>query len=590
MKKITILVLLSSFFIIAGDGYAQSSYKNSYTNGQRLFDMGEYELAMEAYKPAMEKSGSNAYAPYASFYYAVSAYRSNYKPLARDMFLQILKKFPGWEFEDEINYWLAILYFEEENYPIGLQYTSELKGTELERDGDSIELKSFSRIDSMRILTDMFVEYPENKILGKVILNKMKDVPLEQKDFDLIQDIAELHNLEIRNLTVPNVSEKKDIYKVGVMFPFIYQNLEVSGIYLRQSLVVDLYEGIKQGVEAVRDKGVNIKLYAYDTRGDTAVTSQLLKQEEITQMDLIIGPLVPGPSKLVSSFSYEHQINIINPVSNNAAVTGNNPFSFLLNPSSITIGKRGGEFAVENLKNKNIIVYYGDRDRDFEMAMAFKEVVEADSFNILSMKKVYHDSTEWIFDKLTYKILVLDSLGNKVLDEEEKVVKELLIPSDSIGSIFVATFDYKIASEVFSAVAERGDSIQIIGHGRWLLDKTANYQSLQDLGIWMLSPNYVDFNSVKYKRFEDRYIEKHHAIPSKFVVSGFECMIFIGYCMDRFGKYFQNGLDHEVLTGIGLGAGYDFRFHNNNQLIPILKFENLDVVMQNALFAPRTDY
>ena len=79
-------------------------------------------------------------------------------------------------------------------------------------------------------------------------------------------------------------------------------------------------------------------------------------------------------------------------------------------------------------------------------------------------------------------------------------MEELLIPSDSIGSIFVATLDYKIATEVFSAVADRRDSMQIIGHANWLKDKREHYQYIHDLCIWMIAPDYVDCSRRRYRR------------------------------------------------------------------------------------------
>ena len=568
-------------------GHTQSEYKAAYNNGKTLFKLKKYTLAMEAFKPAMEKNGVNPYAPYASFYYAVSAYRSGYKPLARDMFIQVTEKFKGWEFENEAYLWTALIFFEDSDYYPGLRYASKLLGKQLEKDIFRIEKKYLSQIESMTILENLYNKYPKDKALALVIIEKIDTVPLKDKNFELLQLISESNDINIRSGIVPKESVKKDIYKVAAVLPFIYENMEASGFYLRRSLVVDLYTGIRQGVEALKESNIHIALYAYDTKGDTAVTAQLLQDSELSGMDLIIGPLVPGPSRLLNDFSFKNKINIINPVSNNAEVIANNPFSFLLNPSSVTIGLRGGEFAVENLadssSNKNMIVYYGYRETDYLMAEAFEKVVQADSFRVLSMKRVHRDSTEMIFNHLTMKISVRDSLGNEVRDKEGHVMEELLIPSDSIGSIFVATLDYKIATEVFSAVADRRDSIQIIGHENWLKDKTANYQYIQDLGIWMIAPDYVDYSSRRYQQFENAYISKHHITPSEFVIAGYECMLFVGNVLARFGVYFQNGLNKEIITGVGLREKYDFRFSNDNQRIPIIKFEDLNLVIQNIL-------
>ena len=236
---------------------------------------------------------------------------------------------------------------------------------------------------------------------------------------------------------------------------------------------------------------------------------------------------------------------------------------------------------MDHLENRNTIIYFGTRDTDEDMARSFREVVQQDSFNILSERLVFHDSTEWLFDYLTEKQPVVDSLGVEVKDEEGLKMEELVIATDSIGSIFLATFDFKIASEVLSAVAERGDSIQIIGHGNWLHDKTANYQSLQDLGIWMLSPGFIDLENPIYMNFESAYVREFRTIPSQFVTAGYECILFSGYSLNRFGKYFQNGLRSSIVEGVGLYLGFDYTRGNDNQFIPVMKFEELELRVQN---------
>ena len=381
---------------------------------------------------------------------------------------------------------------------------------------------------------------------------------------------------------------------MAVLFPFLYQNMEVSGYYLRKSLVVDIYEGIRMGVEKLKEEGVGIELVTYDTKGDTATTRKLLSMPEMTSVDLIIGPLVPGPSRLASEFAYHNKINMINPVSNNSGVMGSNPYAFLLNPSAKTLGRAAGRHAIHGhgLKGKNTIIYYGYRDTDYNMATEFANIVKSDSFNIIGMYRVHRDSTERIFDYLTAKQYVLDTLGNQVYveveegeeiaDDKKKKLEEYIIAPDSIGSIFVATFDYKIASEVFSSVANRGDSIQIIGHGSWLLDKTANYKSMQNLGTWMLAADYVNYSGYKYLEFESKYIENQHIIPSKYVLAGYDCIMFTGYCLSNFGKYFQNGLKDSVIEDIGLRRGYDFRNANDNQYIPLISFKELRITIMNT--------
>lgn len=576
--KINLLSII--FVLVSLCSFGQSGFETAFNNGKNLFNSGKYELAMQALKPAMVSASANPYEPYASFYYAISAYRSNYKPLARDMFLQVVEKFPSWEYVNECEYWVSLIHFETDNFNLALAAGERISDTTFQTQIEELQVKFLSQIDSMGILKQLYEQHPGNKTLALIIINKMELESYQNVDLEFLKRISSDHQILISSHTIPDQELKKEVYKVAVLFPFIWQNMETSGVYLRKSLVVDLYEGIRMGVEKLKQDGINIQLISYDTGGDSIKTAELLRKPELSGVDLIIGPLVPGPSELVRDFAYHNKINMINPVSNNSSAISGNPYAFLMNPDETTLGKKAGEYASQNLTNKNVLVYFGDRITDLTMAAAFQEIVEADSFNIIGMDLVVRDSTEWIFDYLTEKQNVLDSLGNVVYykdDEDKKKLKEYIIKPDSIGSIFVSTFNYKIASEVFSSVANRGDSIIIIGHGGWLTDKTANYQYMQDLGIVMMAPEYVDFKSEDYLEFEREYIVTQRTLPSKFVIAGYNCMLFMGNCLSRFGVYFQNGLQAEVIKNVGLRRGYDYRFSNDNQYIPIVYFEDLTI-------------
>ena len=133
-----IKTLLACLLLITGlSGFAQSSFESAFNNGKTLFNNGKYELAMQAFKPAMVASGANAYEAYASFYYAISAYRSNYKPMARDMFLQIIKRHPDWEYKNESIYWVTLIRFEINQLNQALSSAEELDNTPVQEQSDA---------------------------------------------------------------------------------------------------------------------------------------------------------------------------------------------------------------------------------------------------------------------------------------------------------------------------------------------------------------------------------------------------------------------------------------------------------------------
>ena len=63
---------------------------------------------------------------FASYYYAVSAFESGDANLSKSMFLQIQQKFPQWDVQPEVNFWLAFLAANENDAEATFNYLIEI--------------------------------------------------------------------------------------------------------------------------------------------------------------------------------------------------------------------------------------------------------------------------------------------------------------------------------------------------------------------------------------------------------------------------------------------------------------------------------
>ncbi len=162
------------FLLTLNPAWAQSQDSNEarFNNARELMDLGKYGLAMQAFKPLTSAFEGNRYEKISSFYYAVSAYNDNQKFIARDMFLQLLQKYPTWEKLDEVNLWLTNIYLQEGDYKKGWSYASKIKNKEII--GEAISLKrnylnnlNYDQLDS---LLDV---YPSDKEIATNLADKI---------------------------------------------------------------------------------------------------------------------------------------------------------------------------------------------------------------------------------------------------------------------------------------------------------------------------------------------------------------------------------------------------------------------------------
>jgi hypothetical protein len=567
IKCIFILaIVLSNYTIVLAQNTQQE-----YLNGKSLFKSEKYNLAMETFKPIIQQNDSKQFAPYASFYYAVAAYRQKYPALARDMFLQLNERFPKWKNKSEVNFWLSRIYLEQGDFLKAQEYAIDKSLTTENSIQKRYHYLQIQNIDSLISLQEQMpndadiafalakaiskqrlVDQDRNKLLGLI------------KDFDLNEDDFEIARI--------NQSIKKDAYNVAVIMPFMTDQLAPNLRKKSNQFVYDMYNGIKLAVAALESSGVHINLYAYDTQKDVEVTQALLKKEELQTMNLIIGPLFPQPSYYVSDFSYRHKINMINPLSSNPEVIGNNPYSFLYQPQYTTQAIAAATYVRENIENKNSIIFYGGSMADSVKAFTYKAEIEKDSFNIIMMRKVPKDTSRYILQILTSKLKDIEEVEKDTLTEDE--LDQFFIAKDSVGSIYVASDHRLLASSAVSSVQIRGDSIAVIGSGKWLDYKFIDYSAYERLGITLVAPNHLIALDSSHQYINDYFINKYSTPASKHACYGYDLMMLTGKSLHKYGVYFQKSLYAQDFTSGTLTPGYSYQNANDNQYVPLLQFKN----------------
>lgn len=578
--KLIVLVWLTT---ITGIAVAQEeqNFQKEFLNAKVFFREGKYNLAMEAFKPLISLSDENPFSAYASYYYALSAYREGHLPLGKDMLLQAKRVFPKWSKLDEVNLWLGTIYFELGNHDLALNALSEVKNKGLKQQISDTKFYFLNQQEDIEGLKDLYAMNSDEKELGEVLARKIAGQTLQGQDRELLNELIDKFNLnkEDFNFVSPTETVFKDTYRVAVLLPFLADDLEPTN---RKTIVnqnvLDLHKGIRLAVDTLKSQGIDIELLAYDTKRDTAATRRILEKEEMKSVDLIIGPLFSNLLGIVNEFSFKNKINVINPVHSNLNVLEGNPYSFLYSSSDQVVGKKAAEYVLKNIEAKPGIILYGDSRRDSTLAFAYKEHMEQEGFPIILTQKIERTDTRAIQNIL----LVANSRMKDAATSDAR--KRYTIGLDSISHIFVASDNNLISSKVMSTVQTRGDDIIVVGSSGWLDLSVINYESYFGMGAVLYAPNYCTKGSESYRNFRMDYVQKHHKAPTKLAEVGYDLMMFMGNSLYEYGKYFQTEWsEKEYLKGY-LTTGYNYKDANDNQLVPILNFskeKGLQVIYDN---------
>lgn len=542
---------------------AQTDYRKQFVAGKNLFLEGEYGLAMETFKPVIPYDARNPYSQYASFYYAIAAYRQGFHAVASDMLSQIKKLEPGWDKIEEVNFWLGTIHMDNREYFQGLNLWKDIRNPSIRKNIEASKKRYLGRIADTETLRMMAEEFPNDRVVGHALatnLAKSLGDPAARSEFELVVKKYKLTRGDFINEAPPTY--RKQVYSVSVLYPFMLNTLEPTPGRKRNQLILDLYEGMKLAVDTLAKRGTKIDLRAYDTERKASTINRLLATPELKNTDLIIGPFFPDENALVQEFSMKNRINVFKPFTNNIEMVGLNEFGYMLQPSYETIGRKSAEFAADKLTNrKNCMIFYGTTKQDSILAASFAAKATESGLRVVSSRRTSREASTSI----------LKILATPTEFDEWKNPIEFELKKDSIGCIYVASDDALIYSKVMSSVETRRDSILVIGSESWLNQSALDYEKFQSLGIVMSAPNFTDTGSRHYKAFAAKFLRTHGRAPSEYATLGYESMLFLGNSLSKNGVYFQEAFTKGRLPGY-LHQGYDYQYGHDNQLVPFVKF------------------
>ncbi|MFP4505221.1 MAG: hypothetical protein ACLFOZ_10940 [Cyclobacteriaceae bacterium] len=549
---------------MAQSGQGTASPKQQYEEGKRYYQQGDYKNAIEAFRPLSRVTQGNPFAEYASFYFGLSALKDGQYDLAKNMFLQIQSKFPNWNKTDETFYWLADTYFQLENFNDALETVKQVsQGKYANRlQEDVLQLKEYelAKLRDTEKLNELLQAFPQDKAIAEQLVRVLSFGVYDEATQVRIDELISRYDINENEIGVlsKESSVKKNAYNVAVMLPFLYDNLSTSSRKQGNQFIIDLYKGIKMAAEDLEAKGLNVRIHAYDTERSSEVTEKLLKGNEMAMMDLFIGPLYPGPYQAVSDYAQKNQKYLFNPLSNNPAAIGENPFAYLMRPSLVTQGRMAAEFAIDSLNRSQAVVITGSRGQDSLLVSSFVSRFEEDG---------NREAT----------VLKEDNFNRERMDELVEMLDEL--GEDNL--IYLASGNELIISNTISAVVMAEEKIPVIGGEDWLDAGSITYEQLENIEEYLIAPGFIDPTNEQLADFNDKYRRRFYDVPNKYVYTGYDLMMYIGSMLDRYGMYFQEFHAEEKHIPGSLYAGYDYFQANDNQLVPIVKYEGASLKQVN---------
>ncbi len=409
------------------------------------------------------------------------------------------------------------------------------------------------------------------KVGESIIIPKkdLKKIPVPKSEAK--QDsISRFIKRKIKNTSGVEDSLRLETYTVGLFLPFYLdenqtlnenkKEFEKDVISPNSNIGLSFYEGFLYALDSLKKEGLSVRLFVYDAGKDPSLIKDLLNKPEMSEMDLMIGPLYAPGFSVMADFAMSKKINIISPFSNNLNIVNNNPYVSKPTSSQNTRIKEMLAYISRNFSKENLILLNSNSETDKDLMSVSSSTCKS-LFNGKSFKEISYQEAKMAGLKANLSL----SQNNVIIvpSVDQAFVTQL------ITNINYWTREYKIT---------------LVGLDNWIDFDNLDMTYLDKLNTHFPTSFHVDYDSVELKNFMKKYRAKYYVDPDHFAMQGFD----IGYYY--LSALLNNGLNLEKsyaetkfkglqtifnLTRLGSGSGFE------NHGISIMKYDDFKLIKVN---------
>lgn len=316
-----------------------------------------------------------------------------------------------------------------------------------------------------------------------------------------------------KTATVANIgnADKVDLSKaitnratknIAVMLPFQLKNMvpdssETNAVQLQKNrtmrIALDFYSGVLMATEFAKEKGISINLKVFDTEGSESTLDRILRSEDLTDLDAVVGPLISKNVEKAASYFKENDIPVISPLSNRNIKLTSNLFQTL--PDDQTLRDAMIQYLRENSQGKQVFLIADSKSKS---KAAIMEAIP--SVHVIAPREGGYLYVADLQSKL------LKNTGNWVILETTNP----LTVSNVIGVLNGLPSDYQI--QLFTT--DKNDSF--------------DYDDISNVHLAKLQFTFPSV-SKNYKNGEQdaflvSYKQEYGVFPNRFAVRGFDVM------------------------------------------------------------------
>lgn len=325
--------------------------------------------------------------------------------------------------------------------------------------------------------------------------------------------------------------------KVAVLLPFAAReyplvNDTLGGmppvrISARTEQFVCFYEGLLLAADSLKNNGMKIRLYVYDTERSAEKMYALAEKLNLLKPDLIIGPVYGSVYKVLVENLQNKRIPVVYPLSSRSENSGIYPNFVQVNASYPVLVSKMAEWIGRQSVHANVIQlnltgedYYGDTAEKRLFTEKMKELEEVRFF-------------DWNVAEVP-----LDTLRTLLLPDRENL---LLFPTTKEA-------DVSKVLPVLSALAD-GYPITVVGLPEWQTFTSVDHETYYKLNTKIFTYSYVDPESEAARQLAEKFRKYFYTEPHSLVYKAFDMGLYFFDLADKYRDRTLEALEYRPKDG-----------------------------------------
>ena len=329
--------------------------------------------------------------------------------------------------------------------------------------------------------------------------------------------------------------------KVAIILPLMLGD----SITTDQMKMVEFYEGVLLALDSLKGQGVSVDLHIYDSGDKWSSIEPILAKPEMSEMNLIIGPVHDTHIAEAATFAEKNRIRLVIPFARQVDAVFTNPYVYQVNtPQSYFYSEVYDHFFMQ-FPAPNIIFFESPEEKDDELIGGFKRELN------------YRD--------IPYTLLVADTATNKdtiLAHLDTKRHNILMMTSEKSGCLnnMIPVFQLLVRD----TAATKFD-ISLFGYPQYQVYTHNHLASFYEIDTYFYSSFYTNNLLPDSKAFHQRYRRTYskeivNRYP-KYAILGFDIAYYFLKAMHLYGTDMENRL--EEMKYSPLQTGFKFERVNN---------------------------